>query len=81
MDDTLEIIKRGSAEKLTDDLNTVDVEYKVHTRRRRRRRRGLVLFLDILIQRPEYDSLKSEVYQTHKPVPGIWHHPLHRRWE
>ena len=62
MDDTLEVIKKGSVKKLTDFFNSLDATgsikftYKVE-------QDGKLSFLDILLERTDSGGLKLCIYR------------------
>ena len=79
VDDILEVIKKGSVEKLTEFLNSLDVTgsikftYEVE-------QDGKLLFLDILLERMDISGLKLCIYRkptyTDQYLNFSLHHPV-----
>jgi len=82
VDDTLEVIKRGSVTQLTEHLNSVDstgsiwFTYEEETE-------GQIPFLDTLLIRKEDGNIKLLVYRkethTDQYLNFISRHPLHQK--
>ena len=82
VDDTLEVIKKGEEENLTNHLNSIDstgsikFTYEMEDK-------GSIAFLDTLIERREDGTIKLKVYRkkthTNQYLAFTSHHPLHQK--
>ena len=81
MDDTLEVIKKGQAENLTNHLNSVDESGSIKFTHEEETN-GSIPFLDTLIVRTG-DRVKLKVYRkkthTNQYLSFHSHHPLHHK--
>ena len=82
VDDTLEVIKSGTAAQLTEHLNTVDSTNSIKFTHEEEVDRSLP-FLDTLLTRKEDGSVKLQVYwektHTNQYLAFDSHHPLHHK--
>ena len=82
VDDTLEVIKKGEAENLTQHLNTIDSTGSIKFTYEAEEK-GSIAFLDTLLVRREDGSIKLKVYRkkthTNQYLAFSSHHPLHQK--
>ena len=82
VDDTLEVIKKGNAEKLTEHLNTIDETNSIKFTHEEETD-GSIPFLDTQLERKEDGSVKVKVYRkkthTNQYLAFTSHHPLHQK--
>ena len=82
VDDTLEVIKRGSVTQLTEHLNSVDSTGSI-TFTYEEETEGQIPFLDTLLIRKEDGNVKSLVYRkkthTDQYLNFMSHNPLHQK--
>ena len=82
MDDILEIVKKNTAETLTDHLNQVDPTSSIKFTFEEEQD-GAIPFMDTLIVRKPDKSIKLLVYRkkthTDQYLSFSSHHPLHQK--
>ena len=82
VDDTLEVIKRGSVAQLTEHLNSVDSTRSIRFTYEEETE-GQIPFLDTLLIRKEDGNIKLLVYRkkthTDQYLNFMSHHPLNHR--